>query len=402
MAIELRTITEDELTAYRDCVMTTFGEDLDVDPDGAQRIRALLDLSRVWAAFDGATIVATAATHDLTVVVPGGGTLPMAGLTMVVVRPTHRRRGLLRELIRIHLDDARRRTIPVSGLWASESSIYGRFGYGLAAEGHSLQIDGAGALGVAAGRELDAVEWIDEARAREVLPAIYARAIAHRPGALVRSTAWWRERRFMESPWARGGASRRRHVLAVRGGELVGYVQFRQRPEWVAGLPDGAIEITELLAVDGRAEATLWRFACSVDLFPKVTWSHAPVDDLLVDVVADRRRVARRRIDTLWLRIEDVAAALAARSYQTDGVLRLSVDGEAWELAVEHGVARCTPAAGPPELRLSRASLGALFLGGTPAVRLARAELVHGDAAAIATADRLFASAVPPWCPEVF
>jgi predicted acetyltransferase len=402
MPVEIRAITDDEVVAYRDALMTVFGDDGDSDPNGADRMRALLALSRCWAAFDGATIVATAATFDHTMVVPGGDTLAMAGLTMVSVRPTHRRRGFLRELMRLHLDDARARGVAISGLWASEASIYGRFGYGVAAEADLIGIEDAGTIVFTGAGPLDEIDWIDESGARQELPGVYARAVAQRPGALLRSATWWRERRFLETPFARGDASRRRHVLARRGGDIVGYIGFRQRGIWTNGLPAGKVEIDELIGIDARAEATLWRFALRIDLFPTVTWWNAPTDDVLAWRVANPRRIKRTRIDNLWLRIDDVAAALAARRYAADGVLGIAVEDTSWELVIESGRARCTPAARAPALRLSRAALGALYLGATPASRLARAELVHGDAATVATADRVFAWQIAPWCPEQF
>lgn len=230
--------------------------------------------------------------------------------------------------------------------------------------------------------------------------------------ALVRSEAWWRERRFLEAPFARGGASRRRHVLAVRaeggaGPTPVGYLQYRQRAGFTDGLPSGSLEIVELCGADLRAEATLWHFALRADLFPRVTWWNAPVDDPLPWLLADPRRVKRRPADTLWLRIDDVPAALAARRYGADGALRLVVDGAAWELAVsDQGHGRCAAAAAgasaPPELRLSVPALGSLYLGGFRASQLLRAGLVNGAPDAIALADRMFASPIAPWCPEVF
>jgi predicted acetyltransferase len=405
MGFEIRALAPDELDAYRDAMMTTFGEDAnDVDPEGAIRTRHLMNPAQLWAAFDGPAIVATAGTHMMALVVPGGATLPMAGLTMVTVRPTHRRRGLSRALIEHHLGDARTRGLPISGLWASESSIYGRFGYALATESHALSIANAHALELAEPeRSLDTVDWIETARAREVLPAIYARATALRPGALVRSAVWWEWRRFLESPFARAGKSRLRHVVAQRAGEPVGYLQYRQHPEFDDDmLPAGVVSINELVGVDARAEASLWAFALRVDLCPKVTWWNAPLDDVLPWIVADRRRVIRRRTDALWLRIEDVAGALAARTYAADGALSFAVDDrEPIGLVIEGGRARVAPAA-HAALRLSRASLGALYLGTTSASLLARAGRLDGDPAAITFADRAFASSIAPWCPEVF
>lgn len=402
MALEIRTITAGEVAAFRDGMLQTFGLAPEVDPGFAERFIELIDLSQAWAAFDAGTLVATAATFALEIGLPGGASLPIAGLTAVTVRPTHRRRGILRQLVQRHLDDARARGYAVSGLWASEAGIYGRFGYGLATLADAIEIEHAHDLTVAAGRELDVLEPIDEARARELLSAIYERATAGRPGALRRTDVWWRERRFLETPWARGGASPRRHVVARRGDELVGYLVYRQRPGFTRGLPSGTVDIVELLAVDPRAEATLWQFALHVDLFPNVTWANAPVDDSLTWIVSDPRRIRRRRTDALFLRIDDVPAALSARGYDHDGVLVLALDGQSWELAAERGRGRCVPTTRAPDLRLDRRTLGALYLGGTPASQLARAGLVEGTARALATADRLFASPLAPWCPEVF
>lgn len=292
--LELHTITDGEVEELRAALMTTFGDDADdVDPDGASRFRALIPPGRAWVVRDGGQVVATAASFAHELVIPGG-TMAMAGLTMVTVRPTHRRRGLLRRLIDRHLADARDHGEAVSGLWASEAAIYGRFGYGVATFVDALEAD-LGGLEVAAGRELDAVTWLDEPGAREALPPIYARATADRPGAFVRSDAWWRERRFLEAPFSRAGASRRRHVATRRGDELTGYVAFRQRSTWDAAVAAGTVEVLELVAQDARAEATLWRFLAGIDLFPRVSWGLAPVDGLLPWLIADARRVRRRR-----------------------------------------------------------------------------------------------------------
>jgi len=401
MALEIRPITDEEIQAFRDTLMTTFGSDGEADQGGLDVHRALVAPGQSWAAFDGATIVGTAATFGLAISVPGGGALPMAGLTMVTVRPSHRRRGILRQLIGRHFEDARARGFAISGLWASQAAIYGRFGYGVATLGDAYEIANAHALRIAE-RAFDELEWIDEARAREVLPAIYARAIAQRPGALRRSAAWWRERRFLETAWHRAGASKRRHVLARRGDELSGYLVFRQRGRFADGQPSGTLEINELVGVDPRATATLWKLALSVDLFPTVTWWNAPTDDPLPWLVDDFRAIKRRRADAMWLRVEDVPTTLEARTYLRDGRLRVGVEGTTYELAVEAGSARCTAATKPAELECSAQTLVTLYLGCTSATQLARAELVRGDRKALVLADQMFATELAPWCPEVF
>lgn len=401
MPFELRAIRDDEIQPFRETLYNTFGADGDVDQGGVEQQRAIIGPGQAWAVFDGRTIVGTAATFNLDISLPGGNALPMAGLTMVTVRPSHRRRGILRQLMQRHLDDARERRFPVSGLWASEASIYGRFGYGLAAFCEVYDIANAHALRIS-DRAFDDLEWLDEPAAREQLPPIYARAIAERPGALRRSEAWWRERRFAETAWARGGASKRRHVVARRGNDLVGYLQFRQRGKFVDGTPAGQIDIVELIAVDARAEATLWRFALAIDLFPTVTYWNAPSDDPLPWLVDDFRRIKRRRGDNLWLRIEDVPATLERRTYAHDGVLRIDAGGSTYELAVQRGHASCTPSQQAADITLDMQALATLYLGCATATQLARAERVRGDRAALARADQMFATELAPWCAEVF
>lgn len=405
MTLSIRPITDDEVSAFRHALMSTFGEEADeADPGGNERVRKLVARERMWGAFDGTTVVGTAATFDHEIGVPGGSSLPIAGLTMVTVRPTHRRRGILREMMRLHLADARDRGVPASGLWASESQIYRRFGYGLAAMHDTIEVHATASVRFTSrwADANDAVEAIDEVAARQVLPAIYARATASRPGALRRSDLWWQERRFLETPFQRRGASRRRHVIARRGAENVGFVAYRQRPAFANGLPSGKVEINELHGIDARAEASLWKFAMTIDLFPSVVWWSAPVDCTLPWMLEDWRRVQRQRFDNLWLRIEDIPATLALRSYAHEGRLRFSVDGTTWELNALDGKGRCTRTTEPAQIAMDLPTLASLYLGAVSASMLARAELIRGDAAALALADCLFGSVVAPWCPEVF
>src|SRR6185503_20512536 len=109
-----------------------------------------------------------------------------------------------------------------------------------------------------------------------------------------------------------------------------------------------------------------------IDLFPKITWWNAPVDSPLPFWVSDPRRLRRQRLDSLWLRIGDVPAALAARRYGDDGRLGLTVDGQTCSLVVEGGAARCVAGEGPADLTLGKEALGNLYLGGTRASLLAR------------------------------
>lgn len=395
MKLELRAITDDEVPAFRTCMMNSFGDDPgDTDPDGDRRFRALIPPGNAWAMFDGAQVVGVAGIYDLALGMPGGGSLGCAGLTMVGVRSTHRRRGILTQLMAAFDARARDHGHAIAGLWASEALIYGRYGFAIAAYDHVMEVQRAHSLTVRGGGDaggFDEVAWIEESRAREVLPDVYARSTAQRPGVLRRDAVWWHERRFIEAPYMRKGASKRRHVLATRDGAPVGYVQYRQRGGFHDGAPAGRIEIIELHGIDTRAVATLWRYLCAIDLHPTVFWPNTPVDDPLHLLVDDPRRLTRKRSDSLWLRVDNIPRALAARTW--GGELRLGIGDEVYDLPSG------AKTSGTPQVTIAPHALPRVLIGGLRPSELAAAGLASGD---VLAADRVFASPLAPWCPEIF
>src|SRR3990170_5955566 len=108
--------------------------------EGLDNFKQWLEFDRVIIAEDGPDLVGTAGANSYRVTVPGGATVAAGGLTIVAVRPTHRRSGLLRRLMRHHLEDVRDRHEAAGILYASESSIYGRFGFGAAAPSGEITI----------------------------------------------------------------------------------------------------------------------------------------------------------------------------------------------------------------------------------------------------------------------
>ncbi|MGH2410327.1 MAG: GNAT family N-acetyltransferase, partial [Chloroflexota bacterium] len=190
MTFSMRPITAEEVPAFLRADSLAFFDTLD-DAD-IERERPLVDLDRSLAVFDDGRIVATTGAYPFQLTVPGGSRFPAAGLAFVSVNPTHRRQGLLRRMITRHLEDTRQRGEPLSVLYASESTIYGRFGYGVATSHARYRIERAHAA-LAPRVELEgrlSLSPIEEAFA--VMPGIYARAVAGVPGALSREDRWWR------------------------------------------------------------------------------------------------------------------------------------------------------------------------------------------------------------------
>jgi predicted N-acetyltransferase YhbS len=198
MTTEIRPIEPDEFAAFRRVNDVAFGwqpSDEDIEAD-----RPLLEADRTLAVYDAGRIVATAAACSFALTLPGlvssepeatAPTVPAAGVTGVGVLPTYRRRGLLRALMRRQLDDVRARGESLAVLTASESVIYGRFGYGLATSVIGVDIDPRhGAFG----RPVEYpghLTLLDHSATTELLPALYDRWRRRQPGALDRSDARW-------------------------------------------------------------------------------------------------------------------------------------------------------------------------------------------------------------------
>jgi len=97
-----------------------------------ERFKQVLPFERMHAAWEDGEIVGGAGALPFLMSVPGGE-IACGGVTVVGVYPTHRRRGVLRSMMDEQLRDVHEREEPIAALWASEETIYGRFGYGLAA-----------------------------------------------------------------------------------------------------------------------------------------------------------------------------------------------------------------------------------------------------------------------------
>src|SRR5687768_14766887 len=123
--MELHPLAADETPAVLAVVAGAFLKD--VDEEEAELDAKVIEPERTLVAREGGRIVACAAVLPRELTVPGG-TLPVAGVSLVGVAPTHRRRGLLGALMRRQLADVRDAGEAVAALWASEAAIYGRYG----------------------------------------------------------------------------------------------------------------------------------------------------------------------------------------------------------------------------------------------------------------------------------
>jgi predicted acetyltransferase len=401
MTIEIRPPAEDELRAAMLAAEVAFGSGVVEDEDW-ERERKALPASRALAAYDKGKPVALAGAYKFDLSIPGGE-LPCAGVTWVGVMPTHRRRGILRDLMRRELEDVYSWGEPIAALWASEASIYGRFGYGHAALGGGAKSDRARfALRQEA---TGSVRLVDADEAFELFPPVYDRVRATRAGMLSRDERWWKEHRLADPESWRRGASRKFYAAVELDGAVEGYAYYRIKDEWEDGFSKSEVRVIEALATSVQADRALWSFLHGIDLIIRVSVPMFDLGGALPLLVRDPRALGVRVGDGLWLRLVDVDAALRARSYKPGTSVVLEVRDELcpWNT----GRYRVGDDAGRTEdtadLALDVTELASAYLGGFDFHRLARAGLVEERVdGAVEAATLLFRTDLPPYCPEVF
>lgn len=406
MEVDVRPF-DGEPRAFYEAGELAFGERVR-DEDFARWTR-LFEQDRAIAAIDGDRVVGTAGIFSFELTVPGG-MLPAAGVTIVGVHPTHRRQGILRRMMRLQLDAIHDRGEPLAILWASEANIYQRFGYGLATLRAGINIDRGRSSFRLTHRPSGTIRFVEPDEGARLFASVYDAERAIRPGFFDRTPEYWTTEFFPDPEHWRRGASAAFHVVHETAGDADGYARYRIRDEWDNAGSKSSLNVVELMASNPSARIDLWRFLFDVDLMARVETWNLPPDDPLLLLVSEPRRLRIDIGDALWLRVVDVAAALAGRRYRADGSIVFAVadafcewnDGT-WSLRVEGGVPYVEAADGAADLEVDITDLGATYLGAFTFAELAQAarvrEVVPG---AIERADALFRTDRAPWCPRVF
>jgi predicted acetyltransferase len=409
MTTEMRVLEPEHWDEFYDRLERAFGGPGD-HPDERAMWHELTGFERSLAVWDDGGIVGTAGAFSFRMTLPGGALLPAAGVTMVSVQPTHRRRGILTSMMRRQLDDVHEGPEPVAVLTASEPAIYGRFGYGAA----TLQLRAGIDTTRTFVKELPGMDGVrlrlaGPESARESCEAVYARRVPTRPGMLARQPGWDRQP-LLDSPTSRDGAGPLQCVLAEVDGEVRGYARYAVKLDWSPAGPDSIVRLGDIEALDPVTYAALWRFLTSIDLTSRVAFHNRPVDDPLLHLFSDVRRCGLSFRDSLHVRLVDLGEALEARTYSAPVDVVFEVEDAfcpwnagRWRLSGDAKGATCERTRDPADLALSVKELGAAYLGGPTLRAQADAGLVRElRPGALTEASTAFRGDVQPWLPHGF
>ena len=400
MDITYRAITDAELPAFVRTSSIGFQESpnwLDAHPHWAA-----LELDRILVAVDGDDIVGTSRNYSLELTVPGGAILPAAGVSAVTVLPTHRRRGLLRSMMRQLLDEAVTRGEPVAMLTASEGSIYERFGFGISTRSMTIELDRR-VVEFARPRPAGRLRLLDGDEAGKLEPDVFARTRQVYPGAVSRPGAWW-----SDEQWEPRLGVRYDVAYESPAGTVDGYACYGIHGHYEPGVgSQNRLTVRDLVAVTPKARHALWRYLCEVDLVRTIVDPGAPMDLVLPHLLTSNRAMrVRGTQDAVWTRLLDVPAGLTARTYPVSGRITIAVrdefrpggaaDGTFVLDAGPDGATVTTGAA--PDLVGDVSAVSAAWLGGVRWSTLVDAGVVEERVPGASTlADAMFASAPLPY-----
>jgi predicted acetyltransferase len=407
MDIEIRSIESAEIDDWARAVGLAFSERpreewLEVE-------RKLIEPERTFAAIDEAQFVGGASTNSMRMTVPGDE-IPIAGVTGVGVSPTHRRRGVASALMRHQIDHVRERgQESIAALYASEGGIYGRYGFGISTLTCSMQIERDRTTFQWLPHEPGRVHLLEWDQARSAIELVYDAVRIGQPGMVERRGFWW-DGRFSDFEQDRDGASA--YFFAVHEGAdgVDAYAVYRFKHEWSDSVPHGVVEVEELIAITPEAYANMWRYVFDIDLAERIKCDLRPVDDPLLSLLVEPRRLRLTVKDGIWLRLIDVREALCARRYAVPGSVVFEVrdpfcpwNEDRYVLEGGPDGAECRATDAEPDLVLSSTELAAAYLGGLRFGQLARAGRVHGAPGdTLRRVDSMFSWDPAPWCSELF
>ena len=342
--------------------------------------------------------VATTEVWPADLTVPGGRAVPSWAISGVTVAPTHRRRGVARALLEAELRTAQAYGAPIATLTVSESTIYGRFGFGPAALARDLTIDTRRTQWTGP-RPGGRVHFVSGQQLLDDGLALVERVRLETPGQIAYDGLLWdRQLGLMVDD---EDAKKQRFVrYDDAAGHLQGFASYK-----LAENPDDftqhRLDLLHLVTATDDAYAALWRFVLELDLVSEVKAHLRPVDEPVRWMVSDFRAVKVAELDHLWIRILDVPAALQARSYASPGRLVLGVTDPfgacegSWALEVDaSGEGTVTATDEPAEVSMDAAGLATVYLGGVSPLMLAAAGRMSGNAAQL---EAMFRSPVAPF-----
>lgn len=400
MNLEIRQATPEEMDDFR----KVSGDALMI-PVSDSPFSKFSDHTLTLCAFVNGKLATSYAAWNLTTLI-NGGSVPMAGVTMVGTNPVYRRLGCLRKITASHFTTLfEEKKQPISGLYASQPPIYRRYGYSSVVRNCAYSVEPrylefiAGKVPSGSFREAGESDI-------PVFSQLYDAFIADRTGYLTRNEEAWK-RKF--NPSLQGGTRFFPVIYEEDGSPQACFFYFvsSQGPGAGHGLN---INVSDVTWHTPSAYRAVWEFFSRMDLGDKVSWRMAPEDDPLHHLVIDPRRLNKTMSDGLYGRIVDVEQAMDKRGYDTEGTLTFKLVDDfcpwnegTWKLEASPEGSSITKTGEAPQIEMPVSTLALLYfnlINTTLAYRMGRLDVNNMDS--LETWDKVMKTKYPPACADGF
>lgn len=333
----------------------------------------------------GPVPVATFTTFDKTINL-GRDIVPARLVTDVTTSPAHRRRGLLRRLMEDTLTAAVADGMPLAALTASEATIYGRWGFGVATMRRMVELDTRPGFALRHFADSGRVEMVDPRTSWPTIKAVFDRFHQHTRGS-VELPQFYEPLLTGAHDFESGEDKSLMAAVHLDADESVdGFVVYKpQEKDKVA-----STRIFRLIGLDSTAQLGLWSFLAGIDLADRVTTGMLHPQDPLEWALRDINRLKTTGLEEfLWLRVLDVRRVLEARPWSADGELVVEVEDNQnhaagrWTVTSRGGAAEVLPTDRAAQVRMDVETLGTLTLGPVGVEVLRGAGRIRGEDRAV-------------------
>lgn len=335
-----------------------------------KRLKMLADPKRALALADNDKIIGTANSFSEYISLPTNKSSKVAAVSYVSVQPTHRRQGILSEMMKLQLNQIYSQyKEPLAILWPSETAIYGRFGYAPTREKH-YKISKHNAKFISGLNDYPLeTKILNKKEAINSYLEINNNLMNKRPGVM-KLTKKWAERRIedLSSKYLSTGPSY--FVGIYDANKLVGFVTYTIEGSNEYGNMPSSLNIWDIIYINDKAAINIWNYCLNIDLVDEIYAKGVPEDDVLESLLISPGSLNARVTTGFWIRIVDVIKALETRSYNEKGKLIFNLsdsiinqNNNTFLLDTKNQNPTCKISTESPDIEITINGLSEIYLG---------------------------------------
>lgn len=205
--------------------------------------------------------------------------------------------------------------------------------------------------------------------------------------------------------WHQSHLAKQGHVyLRSEEGAIEGWASYTP----LASSPGERVRltVTEMISASPVARRALWNVLLGFDIASEIVVQRIPTDDPIFRMLAEPGEAQMSYVESPWLRIIDVPAALTSRTYGREISVTLAVrdpvlqaNNGVFHLSADTNTSECTRVRQDEDIAIDVADLASVFTGHTSFRQLHGAGAVEvTDVNVLPMLDAAFSVATRPYC----